>query len=181
MRFAAVIALAFGLAPASGLRLYRSDQRNVQRSVDDDDLDVPGKSPLKYCREDRADDIIKIESVDLLPNPPEAGAELIINAVGTVYETIEEGAYVNLQVKYGLIRLVNTRADLCEQIKNVDLECPIEKGLISITKAVNLPKEIPPGKYTVEADVYTLDDEHITCLKATVVFGRKDSSSFFDL
>lgn len=128
-----------------------------------------------------------------------SGAELVINAVGTVYETIEEGAYVNLQVKYGLIRLVNTRADLCEQIKNVDLECPIEKGLISITKAVNLPKEIPPvsyldirlqtdvtnlvsqGKYTVEADVYTLDGEHITCLKATVVFGRKDSSGFFDL
>jgi hypothetical protein len=26
----------------------------------------------------------------------------------------------------------------------VDLECPIEKGKISITKEVELPKEIPP-------------------------------------
>jgi hypothetical protein len=77
-----------------------------------------------------------------------SGSSLIIQAVGTVFETIEEGAYVELQVKYGLIRLVNTRADLCEQIKNVDLECPIEKGLITITKSVDLPKEIPPVRYS---------------------------------
>lgn len=176
MRFATVVALAFGLAPASGLSIFRDDQSVIQ-----DNLDVPGESPLKYCDEKRDDDIILIESVDLSPNPPEAGTELVIRAVGTVYETIEEGAYVNLQVKYGLIRLVNTKADLCEQIKNVDLECPIEKGIIAITKSVDLPKEIPPGKYTVNADVFTKDDKHITCLTAQVVFGRKDSLGLFDL
>jgi hypothetical protein len=57
---------------------------------------------------------------------------------------VEEGAYINLQVKYGLIRLVNTKADLCEQIKNVDLECPLKKGKAILTKTVDLPKEIPP-------------------------------------
>ncbi|OIW32248.1 ML domain-containing protein [Coniochaeta ligniaria NRRL 30616] len=177
MRFAAVVALAFGLAPATGLSIFRDDQSVVIQ----DDLDVPGESPLQYCDEKRDDDIIRIESVDLSPNPPEAGTELVIKAVGTVYETIEDGAYVNLQVKYGLIRLVNTKADLCEQIKNVDLECPIEKGIISITKSVDLPKEIPPGKYTVNADVFTKDGKHITCLTAQVVFGRKDSLGLFDL
>ncbi|KAB5572533.1 ML domain-containing protein, partial [Coniochaeta sp. 2T2.1] len=170
MRFAAVVALAFGLAPASGLSVFRGDEQSV---IIQDDLDVPGESPLKYCDKERDDDIIRIQSVDLSPNPPEAGTELVIKAVGTVYETIEEGAYVNLSVKYGLIRLINTQADLCEQIKNVDLECPIEKGVISIVKSVDLPKEIPPGKYTVNADVYTVDDKHITCLTAQVVFGRK--------
>lgn len=73
-----------------------------------------------------------------------SGADLIIKAVGTVYETIEEGAYVVLQVKYGLIRLISTTADLCEQIQNVDMECPIEPGVLTITKSVELPKEIPP-------------------------------------
>jgi hypothetical protein len=68
---------------------------------------------------------------------------LTIEAKGTVSETIVEGAYVQLQVKYGLIRLINTKADLCEQVKNVDMECPIEKGLLVITKDVDLPKEIP--------------------------------------
>ena len=115
---------------------------------------------------------------------------MTIEASGTVKQTIEEGAYVKLQVKYGYIKLLDQTMDLCEQIKNVDLECPIEKGKISITKDVDLPKEIPPvriptigvsrkllthsqGKYIVNADVYSADDEHITCLTATVSFGRK--------
>ena len=76
------------------------------------------------------------------------GANLVIRATGTVFETIEEGAYVNLVVKYGLIRLVNTKADLCEQVGNVDLECPIKKGVLSITKTVEIPKEVPPVSQT---------------------------------
>lgn len=72
------------------------------------------------------------------------GQTLLIEANGVVREDIVDGAYVNLEVKYGYIRLINTKADLCEQIKNVELECPIKKGLISIVKSVDLPKEIPP-------------------------------------
>lgn len=72
-----------------------------------------------------------------------SGKELVIEASGTVFEDIEEGAYVVLQVKYGLIRLITTKADLCEQIKNVGMECPIKKGPLTLTKSVELPKEIP--------------------------------------
>lgn len=67
MRFAAVVFLALGLTPASALNRFRRDQTSIT-----DSLDVPGESPLRYCDEDRSDDLIKIESVDLLPNPPEA-------------------------------------------------------------------------------------------------------------
>lgn len=73
-----------------------------------------------------------------------SGQTLTIEASGIVKEAIEEGAYVNLQVKYGYIRLINTSADLCKEMKNVELECPIKKGRLSITKNVELPKEIPP-------------------------------------
>lgn len=73
-----------------------------------------------------------------------SGQTLTIEASGIVKEAIEEGAYVNLSVKYGYIRLISTTADLCKEMKNVELECPIEKGRISITKNVELPKEIPP-------------------------------------
>lgn len=69
---------------------------------------------------------------------------MTIEATGFVKEDITDGAYVKLQVKYGYIKLLDTEADLCEEIKNVDLECPIEKGKISITKDIELPKEIPP-------------------------------------
>ena len=104
-------------------------------------------------------------------------------------EDVGPGAYVVLQVKYGLIRLVNTEADLCEQVANVDLKCPIKKGKTVITKDVELPKEIPPvsfllpisrtltnmcqGTYTVFADAYTArpESKKIICLEATVTFG----------
>lgn len=71
MRFAAVVALAFGLVPASGLSVFRGEGGD-QSLLGDDDLDVPGNSPLKFCDADRADDIITIKSVDLTPNPPQA-------------------------------------------------------------------------------------------------------------
>ncbi|KAF2453643.1 phosphatidylglycerol/phosphatidylinositol transfer protein precursor [Lineolata rhizophorae] len=136
-----------------------------------EDLSVPGDNPLFYCSAPD-DDILEIDHVDLSPNPPEAGKTLVISAKGTLSEPIEEGAKVHLQVKYGLITLINQEADLCDQVKNVDLECPLEKGETTLTKEVNLPNEIPPGKYTVLADVFTKDGDKITCLTATVAFHR---------
>ncbi|KAK5015412.1 Phosphatidylglycerol/phosphatidylinositol transfer protein, partial [Cryomyces antarcticus] len=100
------------------------------------------------------------------------GKNLTISARGTLSADIEDGAKVHLQVKYGLIRLINQEADLCETVKNVDLNCPLKKGEMELKKDVELPKEIPPGKYTVLADVFTKDGDKITCLTATVVFHR---------
>ena len=72
-----------------------------------------------------------------------SGKTLTIEAKGNFTEEVKEGAYINLSVKYGLIRLINQRADLCEQMKNVDEDCPLS-GEKTITKDVDLPKEIPP-------------------------------------
>jgi len=177
MRFSTATVIAYVAATASALNAFRGDSVTLARRGDD--TKVPGQNPLEFCDADRSDDIIEIEKVVLTPNPPEAGTTLIIEATGTVKEPILEGAYVNLQVKYGYIRLINTQADLCKEMKNVELECPIEKGKISITKSVDLPKEIPPGKYTVLADVFSKDDEHITCLTATVIFGKKSLGGMF--
>jgi hypothetical protein len=59
-------------------------------------------------------------------------------------ERIEKGATVNLEVKWGLITLIKQTVDLCDELKNVDLECPLEKGEMVLTKEVDLPKQIPP-------------------------------------
>lgn len=75
-----------------------------------------------------------------------------------------------LQVKYGLITLIKQEADLCDQIGNVDLSCPLKKGPMGFTKNVEIPAQVPKGKYTVMADVYTVDKEKVTCLESTVVF-----------
>ncbi|KAF1987503.1 hypothetical protein K402DRAFT_392766 [Aulographum hederae CBS 113979] len=136
-----------------------------------DDLKVPGDNPLYYCSDPR-DDIIQIKSVDLDPNPPKPGAPLSITASGNITKEIEAGAKVHLQVKYGVITLINREADLCDQVGNVDLACPLKKDEMKLTKDVSLPNEIPPGRYTVLADVFTKDKEKITCLHATVDMHR---------
>ena len=72
------------------------------------------------------------------------GETLSVEAVGIFSQDIEEGAYINLSVKYGLITLIRQTADLCEQLKSVDQECPVKKGETKITKDVEIPKQIPP-------------------------------------
>ncbi len=104
------------------------------------------------------------------PNNPSRGTSLNITASGVFSEDIEPGAKVALTVKYGLITLIHQTADLCDQITNVDLECPLKKGKMSMTHAVKLPDQVPQGKYTVMADVVTDKSEKITCLESVVYF-----------
>ncbi|KAJ6789290.1 hypothetical protein PWT90_02156 [Aphanocladium album] len=176
MKFSAALGLlSVCLSPATALSLFDS---KTGASITDGENKIPGESPLEFCAGDRSADLITIKQVDLDPNPPKAGKELLIKASGTVKERIEDGAYVKLTVKYGLIRLLTTTADLCEQFGNIDMKCPLEKGDQTIEKIVKLPVEIPPGKYTVLADVYNADDTPITCLTATVTFALGGFGSF---
>jgi len=139
-------------------------------------LKVPGESPLEFCNADRDDDLVVFEKIDVAPNPPKPGKSLLITASAEVKKTITKGAYVKVVVKYGLIQLISTTADLCEQLGNVDLSCPLESGTVTISKSVDLPAAIPPGTYNVYADVYSDDDEQITCLKASINFPRPNLS-----
>lgn len=141
---------------------------NQQHPLADDNLLVPGDNPLTFCA-DPSDYLLTIDNVDLDPNPPQKGKALTIKAKGNFTVKVEKDAYINLSVKYGVITLINTKADLCDQMKEVDESCPLE-GAKDFTKDVTLPKEIPRGTYTVLADVYTKDDEQVTCLKATAHF-----------
>jgi len=41
---------------------------------------------------------------------------------------------------------------------------------MNFTKSVDIPAQVPKGKYTVIADVYTSDGEKVTCLESIVFF-----------
>jgi len=60
---------------------------------------------------------------------------------------VSKGAYVEVSVKYGLITLIREVLDLCDHVKEVELECPIDKGKQTLTKVVNVPREIPPVSF----------------------------------
>lgn len=102
--------------------------------------------------------------------------------MGTFKETIGKGAYVVIQVKYGLIKLLSTTADLCEQIKEVDLECPLEAGQTKITKEVELPKQIPPVcpfdalRWGTRQLIYTRENTPLLLMCSPRMIGRSPVS-----
>ncbi|CAG7936291.1 unnamed protein product [Penicillium nalgiovense] len=161
---ASLLVLTAPLANAAALSIFDPTQASLKAN-DNEKYPVKGENPLQYCA--KPDNYkLEIESVDLAPNPPLPGQKLTISAKGILLERIEKGATVNLEVKWGLITLIKQTVDLCDELKNVDLECPLEKGEMVLTKEVDLPKQIPPGKYSVLADVYNKEQNQITCLKA---------------
>jgi len=162
------------LTAASAINLDSRSLFSSQNAMVEEEptFTVPGKNPLNFCA-DPKDYIGQIDFVDLSPNPPIPGQKLTVTANGTFSKDIEPGATVFLQVKYGLITLIKQEADLCDNLPKIDMSCPLEKGVLSIKKEVDIPKQVPPGKYTVLADVNTVDKEKITCMETTVVFSRQ--------
>lgn len=169
MKLSTVLTSLAAATVVTSASLFGDSQKAIAQ---DDNLSVPGKNPLNYCA-DPKDYILQIDHVDLSPNPPKPGEKLVISANGTLSEQIEPGATVFLQVKYGLITLIKQEADLCDNLPKIDIECPLKKGPMTILKEVDIPKQVPPGKYTVLADVNTVDKEKISCLEASVVFSRQ--------
>lgn len=72
------------------------------------------------------------------------GKPLAVTFEGVVKKNIADGAYAKVVVKYGLIQLLSTTVDFCEQTQNVDLNCPLEPGKMVITKSIDMPSVIPP-------------------------------------
>jgi hypothetical protein len=129
-------------------------------------------------------DIVEIKSINVSPDPPQPGQNLTVNVVAYAHEVVEvrclfyrtsfvhmftpllqEGAYVDVTVKLGLIKLLHKQFDVCEEAcvsspdclptpefnttrrrkSDVDIKCPIQEGPYNVSQTVALPREIPPG------------------------------------
>ena len=95
---------------------------------------------------------------------------MTIEASGTLSKDVEPGAKLYLTVKYNSVIILQEEADLCDQLPNVDLSCPLKKGPLGVTKEVEITSQVPEGKYIVIANVYTESHEVITCVEGTAVF-----------
>lgn len=98
-----------------------------------------------------------------------SGQTLSIKATGNFKQEVGEGFKMHLQVKYGIITLINQNADGCDTIKKGDLDCPLKEGEMSLTKDVDLPREIPPVRplnpsWTIQDDANsTIGSIHRSC------------------
>ena len=54
----------------------------------------------------------------------------------------------------------------------MEIRCPVAPGYYTITQTVELPKEIPPAKFAIDINAYTVNDDDMLCLKLSVDFTR---------
>ncbi|KAF5313996.1 hypothetical protein D9611_006874 [Ephemerocybe angulata] len=115
---------------------------------------------------------IQIESLEVSPDPPQPGKNLTVKVTATVTERIEDGAYADVVVKLGLIKLLEKTFDVCEEARNANatVQCPVEVGPYVVEQTVELPKEIPRAKFVVNVNGYTAEDEDMLCLNLKVDF-----------
>ncbi|KAF9270298.1 hypothetical protein L218DRAFT_992931 [Marasmius fiardii PR-910] len=136
--------------------------------------DEPVHTTNKWSWEDcgSPDDVVQIKSIQVNPDPPQPGKELSVTVNGFASQTIEEGAYANVVVKLGLIKILTKQFNLCEEARkaNASIQCPIQDGDHQVTQVVQLPKEIPRAKFKVNADGYTVDDENLFCVDLSIDF-----------
>ncbi|KAG9085814.1 Phosphatidylglycerol/phosphatidylinositol transfer protein [Ceratobasidium sp. UAMH 11750] len=97
-------------------------------------------------------DAVQVLSIQVWPDPPQIGKDLTVTARGLVTRRIEEGAYADVTVKLGLIKLLHKQFDICEEARNnnVTVQCPVEPGEYEVVHTVTLPKETPKAKFTID-------------------------------
>ncbi|KAI8087726.1 ML domain-containing protein [Gilbertella persicaria] len=127
---------------------------------------------VKVCS--KPDYALKIRSVKITPEIVVPGGEVIIQATGTVYEPVLPGSEADVVVKFGVVKLLHKKFDICNELEkkkdDVELQCPIDQGDLTVTQKVTLPKEIPKGKFAVLVHATTADNHPLTCLQVLVDF-----------
>ncbi|KAF8323417.1 hypothetical protein DL93DRAFT_696760 [Clavulina sp. PMI_390] len=120
-------------------------------------------------------DLVDVKSIQLSPDPPKPGSDLTVTASGFVKDTIEEGAYADVTVKMGLIKLLQKQFDICEEARNnnATLQCPVASDEYAIQQTVALPNEIPRAKFKIEVRAYTEDERSLLCLNLNIDFMQR--------
>ncbi|KAL7747111.1 hypothetical protein RI367_007469 [Sorochytrium milnesiophthora] len=115
-------------------------------------------------RHDPKDDLFTITRAEISPDPPKQGEELHVELEGELKTRLEQGSTIHLTVKMNkFIQLLKKDFDLCEQVKAVGAECPLEKGPISLSGTFDIPRGIPPAVYTAFAEITDQDGQHVIC------------------
>ncbi|KAG9080917.1 Phosphatidylglycerol/phosphatidylinositol transfer protein, partial [Ceratobasidium sp. 370] len=117
-------------------------------------------------------DVVHIKSIEVSPDPPQPGKDLTVTVNAFADEVIEEGAYADVTVKLGLIKLLKKEFDICQEARsaNATIQCPIAAGDHKVVQTVALPKEIPRAKFAVLAQGYSVDDADLMCVKIDIDF-----------
>lgn len=135
---------------------------------------IPGGSPMMNCDASKPQ-LLDITSLLITPNPPVRGAPMVLQAAGHISDVIPEGSYVDVDLRLGYIKLLTQRLDLCAILADharddPDMQCPVQPGDHKFSQTIDVPNEVPPGRYDVIAKAYTKDGVLVTCLSGSINF-----------
>ncbi|KAL6926786.1 hypothetical protein ACO0SA_004892 [Hanseniaspora valbyensis] len=136
---------------------------------------IEGNTPLEQCEVSESH-ILDIETIEMVPQPPKIGKQLVMTAKGVTTDVITEGSYIEVTVKLGLIQILKKNFDLCELLLDNDdlgLECPVSPGVYELYKEVEIPEQAPAGKYVVLVRAFNGgdDSENIGCVTGEITLG----------
>jgi len=138
--------------------------------------DAPAKTTDSWSYDDCGlpTDAVLIKSISVSPDPPQPGKDLTVTAKGHVQTEIKEGAYANVVVKLGLIKLLQKQFDVCEEARNnnATIQCPVSEDDYTVVQTVALPKEIPRAKFLVQVRGFTVEDEDMLCVDLKIDFQK---------
>ncbi|KAI0788564.1 ML domain-containing protein [Abortiporus biennis] len=144
-----------------------------------DAVDVEPLAPVsdRWKWEDCGDEdfLVHIKDISISPDPPKPGEPMTVTVLGEADDLVEDGAYAEVAVKVGVIKILQKEFDLCEEARtaNTSIQCPVEKGIYEVIHTVDLPKEIPPAIFSVDVNGYTDEDDDLICLKLRIDFRPK--------
>ena len=136
-------------------------------------------SSWDYTNTGSPTDPLQTYSIECTPDPPAPGKDLKVVIKAAVTDEIAQGAYADVVVKLGLVKLLQKRFDLFEELRNrpewsltADSGggAPLRKGDVVITFDGRLPREIPRAKFTIDVRAYTADEEDLAAVKLNVAF-----------
>jgi len=116
--------------------------------------------------------LVHIDDIQITPDPPVKGEDMTVTVVGTAKDSIVDGAYADVVVKVGAIKLLQQEFDVCDEAlkANASIQCPVSEGKHEVTHTVALPKEIPPAPFKVSIRGYTWDDLDMACVDIDIDF-----------
>jgi len=110
-------------------------------------------------------DIFQLKSLEVQPDPPKRGKELIVSVKGALSKPLD-GGHIEYEVSLGAIPLVKDKLPLCEALKLEPglPQCELRAGDWEVSHRTELPIQIPFGTYRIAAQGFDLDGKRIFCV-----------------
>lgn len=133
-----------------------------------------------YQNAGRKSDPLQIDSIHVTPDTPKPGDTIKAVIKATVTAEIIDGAYADVVVKLGRIKILQNQFDLFAELKKDGSPwsltadsgngAPVTPGQVELTFDGRLPREIPPAQFDIDVLAYTVDDDDLAALQFKVSF-----------